>query len=241
MTIGWVVVVARKWKSASATSATTVAARNGTGIRVANGNFLLVGSVAMGYLARSMSFVMTAVATMASYACYGQTGTSGSDSSRGVQPVGGVAGNPIWGVRYRSAQIDGVSILPPFAGASSLSLDVDVLQSALSIGARVGAEYIMNGGIDGQDPGSPFTEINGLVRGTIAGTTLRWDVYAGVCYSMPTFYRGRLKAKYGSELRWRLFGECGGLLLKASTSDGAPRATAGLIGVYLGWEPSPSD
>lgn len=165
--------------------------------------------------------------------CFAQSvGSTGSDSTR-VHSGSSIR----WDASFRSAQVDGASLIFSFAASGSVDLDLVNLtkDTAGKVGIRLGVEWQGTVGAGGDQ--NYYRDLNILFRVTAAGERGRFDVLFG------TSSRGRdawgfspaneFAGKLGAEGRLNIIGDIFGFLGKVSISE---RLTFVGIGLFIGFD-----
>jgi hypothetical protein len=137
------------------------------------------------------------------------------------------------GPQLRSVLLDVYWVL--FIGGISAEVDIDFLQFRTqplsTLGVRLGLDHYASGGPGGPTGGSPFTDYDLLLRHTVSGSLVRFDLCVGYCYyttSSPKYYPAKDGWKFGVEIRFKVIEHFLSALGKFSRSGG--------IGGSIGWD-----
>jgi hypothetical protein len=104
------------------------------------------------------------------------------------------------------------------------------------LGLRVGACWYSKGNVGGRTLGSPYTDLDLLLRGTVAGAFVRMDLVAGMTRhftSAPEYVPISWNFHYGLDLRFKLVGDAFGLMLQFH--DVRESGYAG-VSIFLAWD-----
>lgn len=115
-------------------------------------------------------------------------------------------------------------------------LDYDIFSDPndfYNIGIRLGLEHYYTSSFGGETFGSPFTNYNLVLRNSLRGKILWFDMVGGLTYyktSASDYYPDEILLRAGFELSYRFMNNFFGILIKGSTSF---KERTGFIGIGL--------